>query len=150
MTKFDTVEDVLDFAIAEEIAAKEFYDRFAEWAENPAMRKVFEEFAAEELEHRQILENVRSGEMVLPKEKIQDMKLADITEGVTPRGDMTYQDALVFAMHKEKQAFTLYHMLANLCDDEKMRETFLMLAQEEAKHKLRFEIEYDEVVLKED
>ena len=32
MTKFDTVEDVLDFAIAEEIAAKELYDRFAEWA----------------------------------------------------------------------------------------------------------------------
>jgi rubrerythrin len=150
MEKFDTVEDVLDFAISKEMAAKEFYEKFAEWAENPAMRKVFEEFAAEEQRHREILENVKSGNMVLPKEKIQDMKLADMAEAVTPHPDMNYQDALVFAMHREKQAFTLYHMLANLCEDEKMRETFEMLAQEEAKHKLQFEIEYDEVVLKED
>ena len=33
---------------------------------------------------------------------------------------------------------------------EELTETFLSLAQEEAKHKLRFEIGYDEVVLKED
>ena len=30
-----------------------------------------------------------------------------------------------------------------------MRELFLSLAQEEAKHKLRFEIEYDDMILTE-
>jgi rubrerythrin len=147
---FDSVEDVLDFAIAEEMAAKDFYESLTERAKNPAMRGVFEDFAVEELRHREILENVKSGELVLPKEKIQDMKLAEITDVVAPRPDMSYQDLLVVAMKKEKQAFLLYNLLAKRCDDRKMRETFLMLAQEEAKHKLRFEIEYDDVVLKED
>lgn len=150
MEDFASVEDVLDFAIAEEMVAKDFYESLAERARNPVMREVFEQFAAEELKHRQILENVKSGELVLSKEKIQDVKLAEITEEVAPRPDMNYQDALTVAMHKEKQAFLLYSLLAKLCDDDKMRETFLMLAQEEAKHKLCFEIEYDEVVLKED
>lgn len=149
MEKFDTVEDVLDFAIGEEIAAKDFYENLSEQAENPTMRGVFEDFAIEEMRHREILENVKSGEVVLPAEKVQDMKLAEITEPVAPGPDMTYQEALVVAMHKEKQAFTLYNILAERCSDEKMRETFKTLAQEEAKHKLRLELEYDEVVLKE-
>jgi len=100
--------------------------------------------------NKSILENIKSGELVVSAEKIQDLKLADMAEPVMPRPDMNYQDALTVAMHKEKQAFLLYTLLAKLCDDDKMRETFLMLAQEEAKHKLRFEIEYDDVVLKED
>ena len=150
MENFDSVEDVLDFAIAEEMAAKNFYESLAERARNPIMREVFEQFAAEELNHRAILEDIKAGELVLPAEKIADMKLAEITNAVAPRPDMSYQDLLVVAMKKEKQAFLLYNLLAKLCDDQKMRETFLMLAQEEAKHKLRFEIEYDDVVLKED
>ena len=51
---------------------------------------------------------------------------------------------------KEKAAMLMYKMLASLTDDEAMHNTFLALSQEEAKHKLRFETEYDEVVLKED
>jgi rubrerythrin len=50
-------------------------------------------------------------------------------------------------MKKEKAAFRLYSDLAGLADDAQLRNTFLFLAQEEAKHKLRFEIEYDENVL---
>ena len=150
MENFDSVEDVLDFAIAEEMAAKEFYTGLAKRARNEAMRVAFEEFAAEELNHRSILEHIKSGELVVSAEKVQDLKLSDMAEPVMPRPDMNYQDALTVAMHKEKQAFMLYNLLAKLCDDDKMRETFLMLAHEEAKHKLHFEIEYDEVVLKED
>jgi rubrerythrin len=62
---------------------------------------------------------------------------------------MNYQDALVLAMKKEKAAFRLYLDLANEVQSEDQKDLFLALAQEEAKHKLRFEIEYDEVVLKE-
>ena len=62
---------------------------------------------------------------------------------------MTYQDALILAMKKEKYAFKLYTNLADYAKAENLKNIFLMLAQEEAKHKLRFEIEYDEFVLKE-
>ncbi|HPS46339.1 MAG TPA: ferritin family protein, partial [Bacteroidales bacterium] len=62
---------------------------------------------------------------------------------------MTYQDALVLAMKKEKSAFKLYMNLSNKTANKELKDLFLMLAMEESKHKLRFEIEYDENVLKE-
>jgi rubrerythrin len=52
-------------------------------------------------------------------------------------------------MKAEKAAYTLYNSLAEATDNGELKKLFLMLAQEEAKHKLRFEVEYDEVVLAE-
>lgn len=52
-------------------------------------------------------------------------------------------------MKKEKAAFRLYNDLASTVKDRALRETFLALAQEEARHKLRFEIAYDEEILRE-
>ena len=45
---------------------------------------------------------------------------------------------------------TLYLNLASVAEAEELTDTFLALAQEEAKHKLRFEIEYEDEILKED
>lgn len=52
-------------------------------------------------------------------------------------------------MKKEKAAFKLYTGLSNVAPNSTLRDVFLSLAQEEAKHKLRFEIEYDNNVLSE-
>jgi rubrerythrin len=49
-------------------------------------------------------------------------------------------------MKREKAAFKLYSDLAAACSDPQVRETLLRLAQEEAKHKLRFELEYDDTI----
>ena len=68
---------------------------------------------------------------------------------VKPSADMTYREALVLAMKKEKAAFKLYLELSKRATTEDMKNIFLSLAQEESKHKLRFEIEYDEFILRE-
>ena len=52
-------------------------------------------------------------------------------------------------MKKEKKAFRLYTNLAETCGDDNLEKVFLGLAQEEAKHKLRFEIEYDDYIMTE-
>ena len=81
---------------------------------------------------------------------MQDLKIGDYLVDIDKsRDDLNYQDALIVAMKEEKAAFKLYTTLAGKTDDPEARAIFLMLAQEEAKHKLRFEIEYDENVLKE-
>ncbi len=49
MKEFRTVNEVLDFAIAKEIAAHGFYDELAQWAERPEAAKLFEEMAIDEL-----------------------------------------------------------------------------------------------------
>ncbi len=148
MDRFSSADEVLDFAIKGEIESYEFYTELAEKVDHPWMREVFSEFAREEVGHRKKLEALKEGKILMhAREKIQDLKIADyvIEAEITP--DLDYQQALQIAMHKEKKAFRLYSDLARSVKDEGLKNTFLALAQEEAKHKLRFEIEYDDHVL---
>ncbi len=62
---------------------------------------------------------------------------------------MSYPEALVVAMKKEKAAFRLYTSLSKRASDPALKVLFAGLAQEESKHKLRFEVEYDDFVLRE-
>jgi len=142
-----SVDEILDFAIAAEIAANRFYLELAAKMESEAMRKTFEEFAEEELKHKEILEGVRQGGEFEAGD-VPDLKIADYTVDVQARPDMDYQEALILAMKREKAAFRLYSEMAATTTDENTRKTFLALAQEEARHKLYFETEYDKVVLK--
>ena len=150
MKKFNSVEEVLVFAIERETEAHDFYTELAERVENPALKKALEGFAFEELGHKMKLEAVRESELVINAEEVHGLAIADYVVDVKARDDMDYADALLIAMKKEKAAFRLYSDLAELSEDAKLREMFLALAAEEAKHKLRFEVEYDDEVLKED
>ncbi|HUS73144.1 MAG TPA: ferritin family protein [Sedimentisphaerales bacterium] len=150
MERFEFVEEVLDFAIAREVESQDFYMKLAERMENPAMQKVFENFATEELGHKMKLEAVKHGEVLLGQKEVRSLDIADYVVDVEPQPDMDYAEALVVAMKKEKAAYRLYLDLAAVAEDEELTDMFLLLAQEEAKHKLRFEIEYDDTVLKED
>ena len=149
MGQFESVEEIIDFAIAREVESRDFYMKLAERMENPAMQKVFENFAIEEFGHRLKLEAIKRGEILLVEEQVKSLDIADYVVDVEPRPDMDYTDALVLAMKKEKAAYRLYLDLAAMAEDEELTDMFLSLAQEEAKHKLRFEIEYDDTVLKE-
>jgi rubrerythrin len=114
------------------------------------MQKVFENFATEELGHKYKLEAFKRGDISLVPQQVQSLDIADYVVDVEPQPDMDYAEALVLAMKKEKAAYRLYLDLAAVGEDEELTDMFLSLAQEEAKHKLRFEIEYDDIVLKED
>jgi rubrerythrin len=81
---------------------------------------------------------------------VTDLKIADYVVDVEPGPNMDYKDTLILAMKKEKASFHLYTDLAEVVENEAQRKMFLSIAQEEARHKLRFEIEYDDVVLKEE
>jgi len=56
---------------------------------------------------------------------------------------MDYKDMLIMAMQKEEASFRLYVDLAGRVINENTHDTLLALAEEEVKHKLRFETEYD-------
>ena len=149
MDKFDSFDRVLDYAIAREAEANQFYTDLAQKMKNPTMREVLEAFAREELGHKAKLEAMRPGENIKAPRNVPDLRIADYTVDVEPGPDMDYQDALILAMKKEKAAFRLYLDLANQVEHEDLKALFLSMAQEEAKHKLRFEIEYDDFVMQE-
>lgn len=143
MRKFGSVDDVLDFAIDRESEAHLFYVRLADMVKGPELVKVLRDFATEEVEHRIKLEAVKAGEVAIEKEEVGNLNIADYVPDIEPHPNMNYTELLVVAMKKEKLSYKLYTDLAALAQRKKLRDIFLKLAQEEAEHKLRFEIEYD-------
>jgi len=150
MKQFTSVEDILDFAITAEQEAVDFYTDLAARSKNAQIKKVFTEFAGEEMKHKSRLLGIKQDKTLqLSGETVRDMKVGDYLVDVAPKPDMTYGDALVLAMKKEKSAFRLYSFLSEQASDPLLKGLFSTLALEESRHKLRFEIEYDEYVLKE-
>jgi rubrerythrin len=149
--KLDSSDKILDFAIQKEEEAAEFYRGLAAKMARKPMQEIFTGYAKEEMGHKAKLQAIKAGnKLTLTAKSILDLKLGDyLVEQETVRNDLTYQEALIVAMKAEKAAYVLYNNLAGTVDKPELKELFLMLAQEEAKHKLRFEIEYDEVILAE-
>ena len=148
--EFDSVDKILDFAIQKEQEAADFYNDLADRMEQEHMKDVFLGFASEELGHKVKLIAVKDGkQMATSEKKVQDLKIGDYLVDVELKTDLSYQEALIIAMKAEKAAFKLYNDLAAATDKADLKSLFLNLAQEEAKHKLRFEIEYDEKILTE-
>ncbi|NQV33262.1 MAG: ferritin family protein [Phycisphaeraceae bacterium] len=146
-----TLEEVLDSAIVREEQAHAYYTELSETMEDPAMKQAFLEFAAEELQHKEKLEAVKRGEYGLVDNTlpIPRLAIAESVKEVTPTRNMDYAAALSLAMKREKAAYMLYLRLSAEAKSGPMAELFLALAQQEANHKLRFEIEYDDVILRE-
>lgn len=144
------VNEILDFAIAREQEAHDFYMDLAKRVEEPGVKEILTQFAGEEMGHKKKLERVKEGKTLVPAaKKVMDLKISEYVVDVDPDSDIDYQKALILAMKREKASFRLYTDLAKSTDDQGVKDTFSALAQEEAKHKLRFEITYDEVILSE-
>jgi len=150
MKVFQSVNEILTFAMEQEQKAIEFYTHLAENSRSDDMKKVFEEFAKEEISHKARLNQIQiDGIMTLTEEKVHDLKIADYTVVKETEGNLTYEEALKLAMSQEKAAFRLYTALSERVENSELRKIFQLLAIEESKHKLRFELEYDEYILRE-
>lgn len=147
---FNDIDEILDFAIKSEEGAHAFYKGWAKKMEKSHVGGFFEELAAEELKHKEFISGLKEGKTLQPpKQQVADLKISDYMLDVDASTALNFQDALTVAMHREKEAFKLYNKLAGMTDDQNVKDTFLTLAQEEAKHKLRLETIYDEEILKE-
>jgi rubrerythrin len=143
-----TIDQILDYAISNEEKAAALYYELAENVERPGMREAFLHFAKEEEGHKARLLKIKEGEIpAVSEDKVANLGITEQLGEPVTAPNMTYQEALLFAMKAEKAAFTLYTKLAEMTSDSSLQRVFKSLAQEEAKHKLRFEIEYDEHVL---
>jgi len=145
----NTVDEILDYAIDQEQQAADFYADLAGRAEKAGMKDILLDFAEEEKSHRERLELVKRGDRELaPEQEVLDLKISDYLVEVDAKKDISYQDALIVAMKRERAAFQLYTDMAEKVPEGNLKEILLGLAKEESKHKLFFESEYDERVLK--
>jgi rubrerythrin len=146
--EFASFDEILDYAIAKEEEAESLYTALADKVSRPEIRQAFLAFAEEERAHRDRLLRVKAGELpVLTEGGARGFGLAEQLVDPEPTANMTYSEALLFAIKSEKEALSLYTRMAALTQEQSLSELFRSLAQEEAAHKQRFEREYDEHVL---
>jgi len=146
MTHWKSVEQAIEFAIGEEQAAAEFYTRLANESRLPGMRDLLLGFAQEEAKHKAKLQALKAGG-TLGAQPATDLRIADYVVEVEAGPYLDFRGALVLAMKKEKAAFRLYSDLADSAGHAQVKAMFAAMAQEEARHKLRFEVEYDDMLV---
>jgi len=145
MVEFGSDDEILQHAIDMEVEAYEFYVVLTSRVRNQRIGKVFEDLAKEELEHKAKLELevMKRGKMVAVEQKPTRSKGNYILSDDQTPLDIDYKDILIMGMEKEEISFRTYVNWVAYVHEEELREMLLALAEEEVKHKLRFETEYD-------
>jgi rubrerythrin len=148
MFQFKSIQEILEFAITKEQAARTLYLQLAERLTDPMVRKLFTDLAAEEVDHRQQLELelMKLGRVVPESNQFKGVRVTEcvISEEIPP--EMGFAEALVLAMRKEKAAFRLYVEMVSAAADLECRDVLLDLAEEEVRHMLRFEQAYNSLM----
>ncbi len=146
--RFDSIDQVLDFAVTKEEEARDFYLEWAQKVKNMGIREVLDEFAAEEQKHKDMILNVKAGGAFKTKPgEIIDLKIGDYFVTIDPDEKMTYQEALQVAIQREMGAQELYRYLQQRSNEATLKSLFEKLALEESKHKRRLEQLFDEDIL---
>ena len=129
-------EKLISVAIRAEVESYEFYREVAKRSESASVKKIFSELAAEEMKHRELLEQFRMDTSLAIKFKAPpDYKVAETVDEPELGMDMTPADAIALAMKKEQQAMEFYRGLADMCDDIEVRDAYENLANMESGHK---------------
>jgi len=142
-------KEVITFAIRKEAEAYNLYTTYSQLVKTPGLKNMFQELAQQEQKHREILEGVEKKDVTRYQLKeIPDLKIGDYVKEEEFSRDMDYASALRLAIKREESSLKLYNHLGGGTDDPELKKLFSVLAQEESKHKLRLETEYDENILK--
>lgn len=151
MEKFNSTDEILDFAINAEQEAINFYSDLYGRAPNDSMKEAYREFILEEKSHRDKLKKLKAEGSLseIKLSRVTDLKISDYIVEKQIHDNMDYQESLVVAMLREKAAYKLYTDLGEMTDNPDLKKMFKFLAMEEAKHKLKFETEYDDNVMQE-
>ncbi|HVP35742.1 MAG TPA: ferritin family protein [Terriglobales bacterium] len=144
-------QEIILRAVRKEVEAATLYETYAKLATSEGVRQMFKELQAEEQKHKKILENLKKEDISHYRlKKVSDLKIGDYLKDEIYDPEMSFQDALLVAIKREENSVKLYHDLSRKAEDPQLKKMFLVLSQEESKHKLRLETEYDQRVLTED
>lgn len=152
MEKYNSIDEVLNFAIEQEQAEVDFYNELADKMNKPKVEQLFRDIALEKQNHILKLEAIRiSGNFDHNSyDQIKELKtdhyIADVDYS---NENPNYHDALIMAMEKEKATFMFYWDLAERVSSDELRDLFHLLALHEAKQKVKLEIQFDRDCYKE-
>jgi rubrerythrin len=142
-------KEIIKLAIKKEIKAFNFYTKASKMSKLSGGKDLFSDLAKEEVGHRKLLEKLDMKKIFQAKiEKVPDLKISTYLTDAEFKPDMPYADTLRMAIKMEERALKLYTNMNKSNKDENLKKLFTLLANEEAKHKLRLEKIYDDEILK--
>ena len=147
--EFTSIPEILKFSISKEQASIQFYSDLQLQLAKPATQSLFGLLIQKEQGHVATLqlEIEKLGHTVdTSEEKIDsafhwDERLEEDDKTRT----MSFTDALLLAIQKERAAFRLYAKLLGTIKNEELSEVLLELAEEEMRHVLQLELEYEAI-----
>jgi len=151
--EFGSVDEILAFATDREKEAVEFYESLAKKATRASLKETFVNFAREEEKHVTLLTDISGNKEKIDAykfKKIADLKISDYMLEKEYEEGMPMPEILKLAMKREEIAVKLYTDLAGQTDHEDAKKVFMILVQEEAKHKLGLETMYDDYLADQD
>ena len=147
--EFESIPDILKFSISKEQASIQFYRDLLRHLSDPTTQSLFEVLIQKEQEHVEALQfeieklglTVDTDTGKIDSTFLWDERLE--TDGPLPH--MSFVDTLLLAIQKERAAFRLYAKLLATVKDEELGEVLMELAEEEMRHVLQLEREYEAI-----
>ena len=148
--RFQSVSDIITFAIEREKEAADGYGHMAGIASTPGLREFLLFLRQEEESHRRLLEGLTEEVLDgLVPAFVPDLRLIDYLAEEKPADVISLQELLIFAAQKEKKSAELYDTLARMAEASGRHRIFEFLAGQERAHKLKIETEYEKIFLQE-
>jgi rubrerythrin len=142
--------ELLDTAIYKEVASEAFYTALKEKTEDPGAGMLMEELAEEEKKHVRWLTDFKNkGLKTIWHRRIAgELKIGDYLTAPDKLEGAGLQDTLVFAIKREQQSIDFYSRMTGLLRIRSAKSLCRKLTNEELRHKIRLEVLYDELFLK--
>ncbi|MEN8127273.1 MAG: ferritin family protein [Planctomycetota bacterium] len=148
MVEFHTFEDVLDFAILQEKAAQQFYAKLVDEVLDPDVRLFYKTLVQEERLHEMKLRELKRFGYELIEPDVETLKTSGYLDAMPVSPEITFAEAVRYAIKKEKSARMLYRTLGQMCKRDELKELFEELAEQEGGHAEYFQTEYKDLLAK--
>lgn len=136
-------EKIMRLAIDAGTEAYEFYQSISEKAGDDSIKKIYRDFAQEELEQRILLEQLLKHDIKsFSFPESEDYKIAEKAELPRLSSELSPADAIALAMKKKEEAMNIYSSLSAISTDPERQALFAELAKMEEGHKAQMELLY--------
>lgn len=139
--KQDTLLNILETAMAEELKAKDFYKNVSKQLEDKAAKLKFQTMSDTENRHYAQLKKWYEDNFANPP-KIKKIKTPKAVKVKKPEKSASYDDIIKIIINAEKKAFEFYKDAANKTNDKEARKLFEELSEMERAHVDQFKDEY--------
>ena len=145
MFQFQTMDDILDFAIVQEKASQKFYAKLSDQTNDRNMQLFFRTLVEKEQVHEKELQKLKSTNSRLPAPDLTELQKSGYLDALPIDPDMSMKEVLLYVLKKEKSAKMLYTALAGNIKQKELADLFETLAALEAEHVECFQKKYNEV-----